>query len=418
MHDNTAPDPDQVAAALTEAGERFAERPLLTPLPGGASRDSWLVATDRQRYVLKRDPLHERSPLTSRRREYLAARSAAEAGVPVPRPVCFEPAGGRFGSAGMLSEFVPGTASPNRIQTLDPAGSADYDLVRAIGRAAGRLAHAAVLTDHDPAEYSSAAVASTDVGDAARAPGTGRTGPDATPVIRAAAATLGATDSRAAVSGSTATPPGPARTTGSGPARMSPSRDAAADTAAADVPNVSRAVGDSVGSVLAELAGGLDFLAPDRPVLATAYRWLELNRPTVSRTVLVHGDFRLGNFMVGETGLTGVIDWEFAGPGYPGQDLGFFCLRPWRFERDTLRAGGLGELPRLLDGYAETAPEPLDAATVAYWEIVGQLRWGLYCLMQERTYRQGVHRHLERFAIGRRMAEVEWDLMDLLAEMA
>ncbi|MEC3919373.1 phosphotransferase family protein [Nocardia sp. CDC160] len=329
MPADPSPDPDLVAAALADAGERFADRPTLIPLPGGASRDSWLIATDRRHYVLKRDPLHERTPLTSRQNEYRAALAAEAAGVPVPRPVCFEPAGGRFASAGMITEFVPGTASPNQIQTLTPA----TDLVREIGRAAGQLAHATVPTDRDSGDSTSA-------------------------------------------------------------------------------------VSDPVGSVLAELAGGLDFLAPDRPVLAAAYRWLELNRPTVSRTVLVHGDFRLGNFMVGEGGLTGVIDWEFAALGCPGQDLGFFCLRPWRFERDGLRAGGLGGLPELLDGYAETAPEPLDAATVGYWEIVGQLRWGLYCLMQEWTFRQGGHRHLERFVIGRRIAEVEWDLMDLLEETA
>ncbi|MFC9993873.1 phosphotransferase family protein [Nocardia sp. NPDC127526] len=326
MTADAAPDADLVAAALADAGEHFGGRPALEPLPGGASRDSWLIGTDRQRYVLKRDPLHERTPLTSRHAEYRAALAAAAAGVPVPRPVCFEPAGGRFGSAGMISEFVTGTSSPNRIQALDPVGSGGDDLVRDIGRAAGRLARAALPAD-----------------DATRG-------------------------------------------------------------------------GDPVDAVLAELAGGLDFLAPDRPVLAAAYRWLELHRPVVSRTVLVHGDFRLGNFLIGDRGLSGVIDWEFAAPGCPGQDLGFFCLRPWRFERDTLRAGGLGGLTALLDGYAETAPEALDAATVAYWEIVGQLRWGLYCLLQESTYRLGGHRHLERFAIGRRIAEVEWDLLDLLEE--
>lgn len=327
MSDDSAPDPDLVAAALAEAGERFTERPRVHPLPGGASRDSWLIATDTGHYVLKRDPLHERTPFTSRRREYDAIRSAQAAGVRVPRPVCFEPAGGRFGGAGLISEFRTGTSSPNQIQALEPDTVARKDLVREIGRAAGLLAHA-------------------------------------------------------------------------------------------ELPDGLEAPADPVGAVLTELSGGLDFLAPHRPILAAVCRWLELHRPTVTRTVLVHGDFRVGNFLVADAGLTGVIDWEFASAGCPGQDLGFFCLRPWRFEHGELRAGGLGSLPELLDGYADTAPEPLDLATVRYWEVVGQLRWGLYCLMQEFAYRQGGHRHLERFVIGRRIAEVEWDLIDLLEETA
>lgn len=321
-----APEPEHVAAALADAGERISETPRIAPLPGGASRDSWVITAGTTRYVLKRDPLHEPNPMTSRQREFEAAAAARAAGAPVPRPVCFELAGGRFDSAGLISEFVPGTSSPNQIYALDPDGVARKDVVRTIGRAAGLLARAEL-----PASV------------------------------------------------------------------QAPSAD-------------------PVAGVLAEIAGGLDFLAADRPVLAAAFRWLQLNRPAVTRTVLVHGDFRVGNFMVDETGLTSVIDWEFASAGCPGQDLGFFCLRPWRFEHDQQRAGGLGTLSELLDGYAETAPEPLDAATVRYWEIVGQLRWGLYCLMQEWTYRHGGHRHLERFVIGRRIAEVEWDLIDLLEE--
>ncbi|MEV6773725.1 phosphotransferase family protein [Nocardia sp. NPDC051030] len=322
---STPPYPELVREALAAAGEPVTDPPRIEPLPGGASRDSWLVVAGSRRYVLKRDPLHERSPMTSRHREFEAAHAAQGAGVPVPRPVCFEAAGGRFGSAGLISEFVEGTSSPNQILALEASGVARKDLVRDIGRAAGLLARA-------------------------------------------------------------------------------------------ELPDGFGVEGDPVDATLAELGGGLDFLAADRPVLAAAYRWLQLNKPSVSRTVLVHGDFRVGNFMVGDAGLTGVIDWEFTSAGSPGQDLGFFCLRPWRFDHDEQRAGGLGSLAELLDGYAETAPEPLDSATVRYWEIAGQLRWGVYCLMQEFAFRQGGHKHLERYLVGRRISEVEWDLIDLLEE--
>ena len=53
-------------------------------------------------------------------------------------------------------------------------------------------------------------------------------------------------------------------------------------------------------------------------------RWLRLNpgrRP--ERAALVHGDFRLGNFIVDEHGLAAVIDWELCHAGDPAEDVGW-----------------------------------------------------------------------------------------------
>jgi hypothetical protein len=55
---------------------------------------------------------------------------------------------------------------------------------------------------------------------------------------------------------------------------------------------------------------------------------------------------------------------------------------------------------------------------VRYWEVVGQLRWGLYCLEHAEGFAAGRHAHLERAVLGRRIAEVEWDLLDLIEEAA
>eukprot|EP01035_Chromulina_nebulosa_P049233 gene49233-66860_t len=41
--------------------------------------------------------------------------------------------------------------------------------------------------------------------------------------------------------------------------------------------------------------------------------------------------------MVNATGLTGILDWEFAAWGDPHEDIGWLCARCWRF-------GGPGEV--------------------------------------------------------------------------
>ena len=47
--------------------------------------------------------------------------------------------------------------------------------------------------------------------------------------------------------------------------------------------------------------------------------------------VLVHGDFRNGNFIVGADGIRAVLDWELAHLGDPVEDLGWLCVKSWRF---------------------------------------------------------------------------------------
>ena len=66
----------------------------------------------------------------------------------------------------------------------------------------------------------------------------------------------------------------------------------------------------------------LKVLPEVRPATELGVRWLEENRPTMSRRCLVHGDFRTGNFMINEQGLVGLLDWEFAHWGDPIEDIG------------------------------------------------------------------------------------------------
>ena len=69
-------------------------------------------------------------------------------------------------------------------------------------------------------------------------------------------------------------------------------------------------------------------------------RWLRRHAPPCLSPVLLHGDFRVGNLMVGPEGLVGVFDWEFAHVGDPAEDLAWPCVRSWRFGQDNLRLGG------------------------------------------------------------------------------
>ena len=70
------------------------------------------------------------------------------------------------------------------------------------------------------------------------------------------------------------------------------------------------------------------------------------HRPDAGTAAVVHGDFRNGNLMVGPDGIRAVLDWELVARGDPMEDLGYLCVRCWRFGGVDRPVGGFGALRR------------------------------------------------------------------------
>ena len=68
----------------------------------------------------------------------------------------------------------------------------------------------------------------------------------------------------------------------------------------------------------------------------------------------------------------------------------------------------------LVGAYEATAGEVVDRAALHWWEVLGTLKWGVICVVQAATHLTGVVRSVELAAIGRRVCEVEHDLLLLL----
>jgi len=164
---------------------------------------------------------------------------------------------------------------------------------------------------------------------------------------------------------------------------------------------------------LARLRETYDALAQPHPTFELAFRALGGDRPP-ARRALVHGDFRIGNLMVGAQGVSGVLDWELAHLGDPLEDLGWLCAPAWRFTRPDRPAAGLGTREQLAAAYERHAGVEVDRAALRRWELAGTLRWGVICVMQAFTHLSGASRSIELAVIGRRACEVEWDLLEML----
>jgi aminoglycoside phosphotransferase (APT) family kinase protein len=154
-------------------------------------------------------------------------------------------------------------------------------------------------------------------------------------------------------------------------------------------------------------------LGEPHPALEFALRRLSRARPPAGRPVVVHGDFRNGNLIVGPDGVRAVLDWELAHLGDPLEDLGWLCAKAWRFGA-PLPVGGFGGYDDLIAAYERAGGVTVDRAALGWWELFSAFKWGVMCMLQARRHLTGGERSVELAVLGRRVAENEWDLLRLV----
>jgi aminoglycoside phosphotransferase (APT) family kinase protein len=161
----------------------------------------------------------------------------------------------------------------------------------------------------------------------------------------------------------------------------------------------------------------LDAMGDSTATFEWGFRWLAVRTPQPSPTVLVHGDFRMGNLIVDGSDLAAVLDWELVHVGQAYEDLAWFCIRAWRFGAPaSLAAGGLGSIESFLLAYEAASGTTVDRVAFHWWLVLATLRWGVICRHQAERHLSGQVRSVELAAIGRRVCETEWDLLNLLGK--
>ena len=165
---------------------------------------------------------------------------------------------------------------------------------------------------------------------------------------------------------------------------------------------------------LAEAQLAVDELLQPRPAIAYGMRWLEDHIPSPPRTrVILHTDVRTGNIIVGPTGLQAILDWEGSrSGGDPMQDLAWPSLRMWRFRNDDREIGGMCDRHVLAEAY-EKAGGTFDEPRFEWWKVMGTLKWALGLAGQAAQHLDGRFVTVVMAASGRRVSELEWDLLML-----
>ncbi len=158
----------------------------------------------------------------------------------------------------------------------------------------------------------------------------------------------------------------------------------------------------------------LDEAQRAEPAIEFALRWLECHAPETTRTVLVHGDFRVGNLLVANCRLAAIIDWELARWGDPLEDYAWFCLQFFRFGRPDLDGGGLGPRANLRTAYEHAAGVHVDLEAERYWDVMANALWAVISVQQAIRFTSGNVPSLELGLTGLATSEMAYEALRLI----
>lgn len=113
----------------------------------------------------------------------------------------------------------------------------------------------------------------------------------------------------------------------------------------------------------------------NRPIIQAALRHLRRNRPPPpARVSIVHGDYRIGNFLFDTEGVTGIIDWEMVHKGDPLEDLGWALMPNWEYgARPGLTAGFLSR-DEAIAAWESTSGLRVDREALNWWMVYGHVK--------------------------------------------
>ncbi|WP_162248670.1 phosphotransferase family protein [Variovorax sp. Root473] len=163
-------------------------------------------------------------------------------------------------------------------------------------------------------------------------------------------------------------------------------------------------------------AGFADDASQAPAQLHHAMRWLLRHAPKAPRVVIVHGDYRVGNFLQQDGRITAVLDWELVHPGDPHEDLAWGALRI--FSGGTGRVGGLMERAAFFEAYAKQTGLILDPQALHYYEVLGLFKSASMLLSAAHRVDSGRGHDVRMASMGFQVASTLLELNRLISEAA
>lgn len=140
------------------------------------------------------------------------------------------------------------------------------------------------------------------------------------------------------------------------------------------------------------------------PMLRWALLWLRRNQPVAPRVSLVHGDYRLGNFLEQGGRITAILDWELVHAGDPHEDIGWAFLPQY--------AMGSGLVCRLvaraefITQYERESGIRLNQDSIHFYLVFSLVKLALTHIAAIRCFEDGRFNDMRMPAMGTQVAPV------------
>lgn len=156
------------------------------------------------------------------------------------------------------------------------------------------------------------------------------------------------------------------------------------------------------------------------PIAEQCLVWLRTHAPRAPRISVVHGDYRVGNFLVHEGRISAVLDWELVHLGDPHEDLAYMCQRAFgsKDSDGTFRVCHLVSREELFERYALASGIAVDLRSIAYYELFNAWKLFVVHVGAAHCFEVGAFNDLRMPAMGAQVPRMLRQIERLLETMA
>lgn len=140
------------------------------------------------------------------------------------------------------------------------------------------------------------------------------------------------------------------------------------------------------------------------PMAHRTFAWLRRNKPRANRVALVHGDYRLGNFLEQNGRISAILDWELVHLGDPVEDLGWAFLPQYR--GGSRLVCQLADEETFLTRYEAGAGYTVDRQALRFYVVFSLLKLALTHMAAARCFEDGLFNDMRMPAMATQIAPV------------
>ena len=140
------------------------------------------------------------------------------------------------------------------------------------------------------------------------------------------------------------------------------------------------------------------------PLLDWAGEWLHKNCPAPPQITIVHGDYRIGNFLEDNGKITAILDWELTHLGDPHEDLGW-ALVP-TFNGGSRKLYDIMERNEVIDRYQDKSGITLSERSLAYYEAAALYQMAAIQLCAVHAFEVSGFNDMRMAAMATQMASI------------